>query len=241
LPGERDIETSTITLGGTGVYTVPNGTSVAAYMAKINESVQGRIFIARDGTFTFQDRIGNTLTASVADFHDDGTNIPYDNVGISFEANQVINRASVALPSGNPQIAEDLTSQATYFIQTTAITDALVHSNTAANVLANYLLVGQPQARYTNVSTLFASLTDAQKDDVAIIDIGDTIAIEKSFTTGNSITQLAQDLSVEGIQHQIDLSSGHRITLYTSPTVIVFELILDDAVYGTIDTKNVLG
>jgi hypothetical protein len=241
LPGERDIETSTITLGGTGVYTVPNGTSVAAYMAKINESVQGRIFIARDGTFTFQDRIGDTLLTSVADFHDDGTNIPYDNVGISFEANQVINRASVALPSGNPQIAEDLTSQATYFIQTTAITDALVHSNTAANVLANYLLVGQPQARYTNVSTLFASLTDAQRDDVAIIDIGDTIAIEKSFTTGNTITQLAQDLSVEGIQHQIDLSSGHRITLYTSPTVIVFELILDDAVYGTIDTKNVLG
>jgi hypothetical protein len=56
------------------------------------------------------------------DFHDDGTNIPYDNVGISFEANQVINRAAVQ-HAGNqtPQIAEDLASQATYFIQTTAI------------------------------------------------------------------------------------------------------------------------
>jgi hypothetical protein len=242
LPGERNLETSTVLLGGAAAYTVPYGTSVAAYMAKINESVQGRIFIARDGTFTFQDRIGNTLTASVADFHDDGTNIPYDNVGISFEANQVINRAAVQhAGASSPEIAEDLGSQATYFIQTTAISDALVHNDTAANVLANYLLVGQPQARYTNVSTLFASLTDAQRDDVAIIDIGDTIAIEKSFTTGNTITQLAQDLSVEGIQHQIDLSSGHRITLYTSPTVIVFELILDDVVYGTIDTKNVLG
>jgi hypothetical protein len=242
LPGQRNLETSTILLGGASAYTVPYGTSVAAYMAKINESVQGRIFCARDGVFTFQDRIGTTLSASVANFHDDGTNIPFDNVGISFEANQVINRATVQ-HAGNqtPQIAEDLASQATYFIQTTAISDALVHDNTAANVLANYLLVGQPQARYTNVSTLFASLTDAQRDDVAIIDIGDTIAIEKSFTTGNTITQLAQDLSVEGIQHQIDLSSGHRITLYTSPTVIVFELILDDLVYGTIDTKNVLG
>jgi hypothetical protein len=242
LPGERDLETSTVLLGGASAYTVPYGTSVAGYMAKINESVQGRIFIARDGTFTFQDRIGNTLSASVADFYDDGTAIPYDNVGISFEANQVINRAAVQhAGASSPEIAEDLASQATYFIQTTAISDALVHNDTAANVLANYLLVGQPQARYTNVSTLFASLTDAQRDDVAIIDIGDTIAIEKSFTTGNTITQLAQDLSVEGIQHQIDLSSGHRITLYTSPTVIVFELILDDVVYGTIDTKNVLG
>ena len=242
LPGEQNIETSTITLGGASAYTVPNGTSVAAYTAKINESVQGRIFIARDGVFTFQDRIGNTLSASVADFHDDGTNIPYDNVGISFEANQVINRASVTHAGATvPEIAEDLTSQATYFIQTTAISDALVHNDTAALDLANYLLVGQPEARYTNVSTLFASLTDAQRDTVAVLEIGNTVTIEKSFTSGNTITSLAQELAIEGIQHEIDLSTGHRITLFTSPTTLVFELILDDLVYGTLDTENVLG
>jgi hypothetical protein len=242
LPGEQNIETSTITLGGASAYTVPNGTSVAAYTAKINESVQGRIFIARDGVFTFQDRIGNTLSASVADFHDDGTNIPYDNVGISFEANQVINRASVTHAGATvPEIAEDLTSQATYFIQTTAIGDALVHDNTAALALAEYLLVGQPEARYTNVSTLFASLTDAQRDTVAVLEIGNTVTIEKSFTSGNTITSLAQELAIEGIQHEIDLSTGHRITLFTSPTTLVFELILDDLVYGTLDTENVLG
>jgi hypothetical protein len=242
LPGQQNIETSTITLGGAAAYTVPNGTSVAAYTAKINESVQGRIFISRDGVFTFQDRIGNTLSASSADFHDDGTAIPYDNVGISFEANQVINRASVTHAGAtSPEIAEDLTSQATYFIQTTAIGDALVHDNTAALALAEYLLVGQPEARYTNVSTLFASLTDAQRDTVAILEIGNTITIEKSFTSGNTITSLAQELAIEGIQHEIDLSTGHRITLFTSPTTLVFELVLDDLVYGTIDTENVLG
>ncbi len=242
LPGERNIETSTITLGGAAAYTVPNGTSVAAYIAKINESVQGRIFIARDGVFTFQDRIGNTLSGSVADFHDDGTNIPYDNVGISFEANQVINRASVTHAGAtSPEIAEDLASQATYFIQTTAIGDALVHNGTAALDLANYLLVGQPEARYTNVSTPFSALTDPQRDIVAVIEIGDTITIEKSFTSGVTITSLAQELAIEGIQHQIDLSTGHRITLFTSPTTLVYELILNDAVYGTIDTENVLG
>jgi hypothetical protein len=242
LPGEQNIETSTITLGGAAAYTVPNGTSVAAYTAKINESVQGRIFIARDGVFTFQDRIGNTLSASAADFHDDGTAIPYDNVGISFEANQVINRASVThAGASTPEVAEDLTSQATYFIQTTAINDALVHNNTAALDLANYLLVGQPEARYTNVSTLFASLTDAQRDTVAVLEIGNTVTIEKSFTSGVTITSLAQELAIEGIQHEIDLSTGHRITLFTSPTTLVFELILDDSVYGRIDEENVLG
>ena len=242
LPGEQNIETSTITLGGAAAYTVPNGTSVAAYTAKINESVQGRIFVSRDGRFTFQDRIGTTLSASVADFHDDGTAIPFDNVGISFEANEVVNRASVTHAGAtSPEIAEDLTSQATYFIQTTAISDALVHNDAAALDLANYLLVGQPEARYTNVSTLFASLTDAQRDTVAVLEIGNTVTIEKSFSSGNSITSLAQELAIEGIQHEIDLSTGHRITLFTSPTTLVFELILDDLVYGTIDTENVLG
>jgi hypothetical protein len=242
LPGERNIETSTVLLGGAAAYTVPNGTSVAAYMAKINESVQGRIFVARDGTFTFQDRIGTTLSASVADFHDDGTQIPYDQVGISFEANQVVNRASVTHAGAtSPEIAEDLASQATYFIQTTSISDALVHNDTAALDLATYLLVGEPTPRYTSVSTLFSTLTDAQRDIVAVIEIGNTITIEKSFATGLTTTQLAQELAVEGIQHQIDVSSGHRITLFTSPTTLVFELILDDLIYGITDADNVLG
>jgi hypothetical protein len=242
LPGERNIEASTVLLGGASAYTVPNGTSVAAYMAKINESVQGRIFVARDGTFTFQDRIGTTLSASVADFHDNGTNIPYDQVGISFEANQVVNRASVTHAGAtSPEIAEDLTSQATYFIQTNSISDALVHNDAAALELAQYLLVAEPEPRYTSVSTPFSTLTDAQRDTVAVIEIGNTITIEKSFTTGNTTTSLAQELAVEGIQHQIDLSSGHRITLFTSPTTVVFELVLDDAIYGITDSDNVLG
>jgi hypothetical protein len=241
LPGERNIEASTVLLGGAAAYTVPNGTSVAAYMAKINESVQGRIFVSRDGRFTFQDRIGTTLSASVADFHDNGTNIPYDQVGISFEANQVVNRASVTHAGGAPEVAEDLASQATYFIQTQSISDALVHNDAAALELAEYLLVAEPEPRYTSVSTPFSALTDAQRDTVAVIEIGDTVSIEKSFNTGSTTTSLAQELAIEGIQHQIDLSTGHRITLFTSPTTLVYELILDDLIYGTIDTENVLG
>jgi hypothetical protein len=242
LPGERNIETSSVLLGGASAYTIPNGTSVAAYMAKINESVQGRIFVARDGTFTFQDRIGTTLSASVADFHDDGTQIPFDQVGISFEANEVVNRASVTHAGAtNPEIAEDLASQATYFIQTTSISDALVHNDAAALALAEYLLVAEPTPRYTSVSTPFSTLTDAQRDIVAVIDIGNTITVEKSFATGLTTTQLAQELAIEGIQHQIDLSSGHRITLFTSPTTLVFELVLDDLIYGITNSTNVLG
>ena len=239
---QRAISTGTQTLGGSAAFTVDNGTSVQAYLAAINQAEQGRLFMSRNGNLTFQPRIGNTLSSSVADFHDDGTNIPYSGVGISFQADQVCNRASVTIRgSTSPQVADDAASQSLYFIQTQSITDSLLHNDAAALTLANYLLEPEPTARYTSVETAFASLSNAQRDQVAVIDIGQTITIEHTFTTGATTSELAQELAVEGIEHSISVSNGHSIALFTSPTVIVYELILDDAVYGILDAENVLG
>ena len=239
---ERDITTGTQTLGGAAAFTVDNGTNALAYCNQINVAEQGRLFMARDGYITFQPRIGNTLSASVADFHDDGTNFRYNGVGISFEANQVINRASVSILGGSPEVAEDLASQAVYFIQTESITNSLLHSDAAALELAEYLLVPTPTARYTSVQTEFLMLTEAQRDQLAIVDIGSTITIEKTFiTSGNSTTELAQELAVEGIEHRIDVNRGHSVTYWTSPTTVVFQFIVSDAIYGILNADNVLG
>lgn len=238
---QRDINTGTQTLGGAAAFTVPAGTNVLEYCTRINTAEQGRLFMSRDGDLTFQPRIGNTLSASVADFHDDGTNFKFDSLGVSFEADQVINRAAVAIVGGNQQIADDAASQAKYFIQTTSITDSLLHNDTAALALANYLLSPEPEARYTAVGTNLNKLTTAQRDTIAIIDIGDTITIEKTFASGSGTTQLAQELSVEGIEHTITVNNGHSVMYFTAPTTIVYELILDDPTYGIIDSTNVLG
>jgi len=238
---QRNISTGTQTLGGSAAFTVPAGTNVLQYCTQINAAEQGRLFMSRDGDLTFQPRVGNTLSGSVADFHDDGTNIPYDEIGISFEADQVVNRAAVAIIGGNQEVAEDLASQAKYFVQTTSITDSLLHNDTAALALATYLLEPEPEARYTAVGTNLNKLTTAQRDTVAIVDIGDTITIEKTFSSGAGTTELAQELSVEGIEHTINVGSGHAIMYFTAPTTIVYELILDDAIYGIINSINVLG
>ena len=242
--GQRNISTGTQTLGGAAAFTVSEGTSTLDYCNQINTAEQGRLFMARDGDLTFQPRIGNTLSQAVADFHDDGTNIPYDAVGISFEADQVVNRAAVAIKGGTQEVAEDLSSQATYFIQTTSITDSLLHNDAAALTLADYLLNPEPEARYTSLGTNLNMLTTAQRDAVAIVDIGDTITIEKTFASGAGTTELAQELSVEGIEHTITVSGGHAVMYFTAPTTIVYELILNDAIYGKLgiqDPQPVLG
>jgi hypothetical protein len=238
----RNIATGTVQLGHDSAYTIAAGTNVLTYVSQVNDTAEfGRVFMSREGVFTFQNRIGNTLSASVANFHDDGTNIPYNGLGISFEADAVINRSVVTGLNGNTATAEDTGSIATYFIQTSSITNSLLHEQGSIDTAASYLLNADPEARFTSVETAFMALTTAQRDTVAIIDIGDTITIEKSFASGTGTTQLAQELSVEGIEHYLDLSSGHRVLISTAPTTIVFELILDNATYGTLDALNVLG
>jgi hypothetical protein len=243
----RNIATGTVNLGHDSAYTVPAGTNVLNYLTQINDTAEfGRLFMSRAGVLTFQERIGNTLAGSSADFHDDGApgTIKFTGVGISFEADQVINRAVVTGLDDKTATAVDAGSIATYFIQTTNIGNSLLHEQTAIDDAADYLLNGQPEARFTSVQTSFTLLTAAQRDTVATLEIGDTITIEKSFTTGLTTTQLAQELAIEGIEHRLNFDTGHSVLISTSPTTIVYEFILNDAIYGILgitDPQPVLG
>jgi len=240
--GTRSIETGVATLGGAAAYTVANGTSVAGYANKINEAEQGRIFVDREGTITFQKRLGTTLGVPVAEFHDDDTNIGYSAIDISFQADTVVNRASIQHAGAtSPQVAEDLVSQAAYLVQTKSITDSLLHNDAAALTLAEYLISPDPEARFNFLGTEFPGLSTADQETLALLDVGDLINVQKSITTSAGPSQFAQDLTIEGLEHRLTLSSGHAVTYYTAPTTIVYELILDDITYGTLDTNNVLG
>jgi hypothetical protein len=236
----RSINAGTVNLGHDDAYTVPAGTNVLNYLTQINQTAEfGRLFMSRAGVLTFTPRVGNTLAGSVADFHDDGTAIKYDNLGITFEADAVTNRTLVENLGAASATADDAGSQSTFFIQTNSITNSLLDDTELATA-ATYLLAPYPEARYNSVETVFGALTNPQRDTVSVIDISDTISIEKSFVTGATTTTLAQELSVEGIEHEITLN-GHRVRLFTSPTTIVYELILNDATYGTLDATNALG
>ena len=231
----RDIETGTQTLGGAAAYTVPNGTNVKAYIDQIQQAEQGRIFMARTGVLTSQPRIGNTLSGSVADFHDDGTNIPYNSLGIIYNADVIVNRASIQhLGATSPEVADDAASQAKYLIQNVSITNSLLHNDAAALALAEYLLVGEPVATFNAVQTDYLMLTTAQREALALVDIGDTITITNTITGG----EVAQELSVEGVEISVNINNGHRVTFYTASTVIVYEFILNDPIYGKLDIQD---
>jgi len=233
----RNIDTGTVNLGHSSAYTVDAGTNTLAYLQQINQAEQGRLFMAADGVLTFQPRVGNTLSSPVISFKDDGTGAKYDDLTVAFDADDVINRAYVQALDGDTATSTDATSIAKYFIQSQSITNSLLHDAAEVTALADYLLAPDPEPRYTSISTTFAALTSTERDDTALIDIGDTI----HKTIPGLGSEIATELAIEGIQGTINVASGHRITFYTSPTTIVYELILDDPVYGVMDSTNVLG
>jgi hypothetical protein len=235
--GQQSIETSAVTLGGAAAYTVPSGSNAQGYLNDIMAAEQGRAFVDRSGRFVFQKRIGATLAGASVDFGDnDPSHYPYDSVSINFGADKVINRASVThLGATGPETVDDLASQSKYFIQAVAYTESLVHNDAAALALANYLIQGEPTATLTSVNTGFQMLSTGERDSVAILEIGDTISVEKTITTSSTTTSvIAQESFIEGIEHRISFSQPHQVTIYTSPTTVYQLFVLDSSTLDTI-------
>jgi hypothetical protein len=234
----RDIQTGTTTLGA---YAVSEGTSVLQYLRAISDDAEaGRVYVSRDGDLTFDARLGNTLSGPSVTFKDDGTETPYSGLSIDYSTDQVINRATVERVGGTAQTDSDTTSIALYQTQAVSKTGSLLSSDAQALTLAEYLLAPTPEPRFSDVQVIFSALTTAERNAVAILEIGDTIEITRSFTSG-SPASITEELAIEGLEHSIDPRNGHKMRIYTSPTNIVYEFILDDALYGVLDNvDNVL-
>lgn len=224
-----------------GAYTVASGTNVNAYLNRIQQAEQGRIFCSRTNVLTAQARTGTTLSTSIATFTDTGSAIDYDVLSVEFDQAPVINNANVTIEVGGVlQNAKDTSSISQYFTQTEAITDSLLSTDAQAATLASYLLYPIPLPRFTSISTNFLTLTDLQKTTLTAVEIGDTVTATKTFSSGTPLS-VTQDLSVEGIEHRINFATGHRVTVWTAATTVLSDLILDDITYGIINTTNALG
>lgn len=223
-----------------GAYTIPSGTNVNAYLNRIQQAEQGRIFCSRTNVLTAQARTGTTLSQPIITFNE-STGAKYDTIQVEFDQAPVINNVNVTIETGGTlQNAKNTSSIGQYFTQTEAITDSLLSTDGQASTLSTYLLYPLPLPRFTSVRAQYISLTDPQKTTLTTTEIGDTIRAVKSFSSGTPLS-ISQDLSVEGIDHQINFSTGHRITIYTAATTVLADLILDDITFGIIDSTNALG
>jgi hypothetical protein len=234
----RDLTTTPVTT--LGAYQINAGTNTLAYLQNVAlKAEQGRLFMrAADNDLVFDNRIGNTISAPAVEFGDVGAGVRYTELNIEYDADIVINSTAITRIGGTVQTASDATSIATYFIQEYDDTSNLVSSDAQALTLAQYLLNPDPEPRFTGLTAYFGAIPNqSDQDDVAFLEIGDTITIKRTFSTGTP-AQIVEELAIEGIEHIIETSRGHTVSVFTSPTDVVYTFLLGDPIYGLLGIQD---
>ncbi len=233
----RDIATGTQTLGA---YQINANTNALTYLQSIATSEQGACFIAANGDLTFTDRIVNSFATVAATFSDTGTDIPYNALEVIYGQEFLYNRIQATVEGGTVQVADDAVSQADFGISTYALPNLLLQNDSDAQTLANYLvgLYAEPQYRFDDLGLLISAFSAGNRNTINALELQDLVEITRTYTTGSplSVTEYYQ---IERINHLIT-AGEHRVTLGLFNASIVQELVLDDAIFGVLDSTNAL-
>ena len=233
----RNISAGLATLGA---YQIDANTNALTYLQAIATSEQGACFIAANGDLTFTDRLDASFATIAAEFSDTGTDIPYTALQVIYGQEFLYNRIQATIQGGAVQIANDAASQAEFGITTYSLPDLLLQSNSEALTLANYLvaLYANPQYRFDDLGLIVSAMSAPNRNAINALELQDVVSVTRSYTTGSpaSVTEI---YAVERLTHLIT-AGEHRVTVGLFNTEILYQLVLDDAVFGTMDSTNAL-
>jgi len=220
----RNIATGVATLG---TFAYDDGDSVAGALTEVAESEDGRFFISRGGTATFQPRIDWTFGTAISTFSDGGTAIPYQTLDTLYGAETLYNAAIITTKGNAVGTASDTTSIGEYGItnysaNSLPLVDATAAATLAQNIVDKYK---DPISRFVEVGVLVNGLTGSQIETIDSFEIGDLVQVTKTFTTG-SPASITQDVYIERIAHQIT-PGIHQVTLGLGQAQILTSFILN--------------
>jgi len=228
----RDVDTGQSTLG-TGIF---DGNALE-YLQQVDGSEQGALFVGKSGDLVFRDRLDFTPTStSVVEFADDGTGIPYQRVQVNYGIELLYNNVEVTSPAGTA-IANNQRSRTAYGVSSYEVA-TLVDSQDQLDNLADFLVskYADPEYRISGFAINLDGISSGQKASVLGLELGDVVKI--TFTpnaTGNAIVQFGQVIRLD---HEIE-QTRHDVVLGLASVDWTF-LVLDDALFGTMDSNNAL-
>lgn len=234
----RNISTGSATLGGGATFEISANTNALQYLQNVAISEDGYFYVSADGTLTFTDRVTASFAGVEAIFSDDGTNLPYSQIGITYGQEELYNKIICTIVDGVEQVADNTDSQDDFGISTLSLTDLLLSTNASALALANNLLerYGLPQYRFDGVATYFNGLNSSEQQEVASLDLADIVQIVRNYNVGSPLT-VTKYYAIESIKHSISPSS-HSVELGLGYVDLLFAWTFDDLVLGIIDSNN---
>ena len=207
------------------------------YLQKISDSEQGLLFIAKNGDLVFRDRLDATpTTASLTDFTDDGTGIPFTLTAVNYGSELLYNQAVVTSGELSAQADNDR-SQIAYGVTSVAL-NTLVSTSAQLQNLADFLVqkYGDPEYRFETISVNLDTVGATYKATCLGLEIGDVVSI--TFTPNGIGDPIEQYGQIIRISHELE-PLRHDMFISVSSLDWTF-IVLDDAVFGKLDSNNAL-
>lgn len=212
------------------------GDDVIAGLQITARSEPGDLFMSRSGDVKLVGR-NAAFTSDGLVFSDAGTAIPYKSISAVYGSELLYNNVSVESPAGTAT-AQNSTSISLYGsrdLTEPTYLDSLLQ----AQELAGYLVTryGDPEFRFEAITIDLKDLTTDQKASVVALELGDVVKVE--FTPSKVPPQVVQYGKVIGISQNITPSVEEvAIRLQTTEGSL---FVLGDAVFGKLDSGNLLG
>lgn len=226
----RDIDTGSSTLGAD----VFEGNALD-YLNKVATSEAGDLFVGKSGELRFRGRLDATPTSSgLITFADDGTGVPYTRVSVNYGTELLFNTAEVTSGAGTAT-AINQTSRTVYGVSSTEL-DTLLSTTAQLQNLANFVVqkFSEPEYRIDAIGMNVDTLSPAHRSTVLGLELGDVILLK--FTPngiGDPIEQYGQVIRLDS---EI-INDRHDVTIGLTSLDWTF-LVLDDALFGTLDNNN---
>ena len=235
--GARSIDTGSSTLGA---FAIEQDTNCLNYLQQINTSEQGYLFMSANGTLTFKGRSSILNPVAGATFNTDGTGLPYQTLINQYGDELLYNYIITQSPASTVQTTSNAASIALYQAQQYAVTNLLNSTTAEVAGLGNYLLgkYKDPVLRFTGLSTQLTALSSANQNIALTLDLTSICTVVKNFVVGTPATE-TQTLIVSGVSHNI-LPGSHIISYTFESTDGNQYFTLNDAIFGTLSTTNIL-
>jgi len=233
----RTVSSGVATLGE---YEIPANSNALTYLQNCADAEQNFCFMSADGMFTFTDRIANEFAAVVVAFTDTGAGIGYQELSVVYGQELLYNRVQCTTADADAvvQTQSDTPSQTAYGISTLVLDGLLLSTDAAADALAVVLLerYKNPVYRFDGMDVILNGLSTVNRNLVVGLELGDTISIERTFSTGTPVS-VTKMYKVTKIAHKITAGT-HTVSFGLAVINIVYPWTLDDPIFSVLDSSN---
>ena len=217
--------------------TLSTDVNAVQYLQKVTNSEQGYLYVSRSGVMTFENRYGPITSASTVTFSDDGSDVPYQQIGRNLVSAELFNRLTANRTGAAAVTANETASQDSYGIRLLPVGEVLVLDDATVTDILSFLMVqtASTEVRINSLTAVLDTQSSGTQNTIAQLELADAVTVE---FTPPGVAQQTTNGTLQQIGHAFTVGETWRITLGMTPRDTTSYLTLDDTTLGRLDFNS---